>query len=424
MREELENIGKEWLSNIPENWKIDRIKDSCERVVGGGTPKSSVSEYWDEGEIIWVSPTDFSAQKGNKFISDSAKKITRLGLSKSSATLVPKGAIVMSSRASIGEPKIAAKEISTNQGFVNFVTNHKLHNNFLFYCIEGQLGSYFEEIASGTTYKELSRRMAKKEVLPIPPFTEQKAIADYLDRATKKIDRVIAIKEKQLERIEGYFQQRINEVIRQGIDNNELEPVDWMWTKRIPKKWKKGRFKDFLRLSRGVDLPKDKMVEGDFHVMGSNGSIGTHNEFTTEGPGITVGRSGSVGAINYVPEHYWAHNTCLYVYENNGNNWRYLFYFLQGIDLSSLSGGSVVGTMNRNYIHREYVAMPEKQEQDRIVTQLYVLEKKKNDTKQLIANQITTLQAYRQSLIYECVTGKKRVYEGKTKTVEALEKMN
>ena len=131
---EIQNIGKEWLNGLPEHWKFDRIKDVCEKITGGGTPKSSISKYWVDGEITWISPTDFGKQKGTKYITTSEKKITVLGVQKSSATFLPEGTVIMSSRASIGEPKIAGKEITTNQGFISYITNHKLHNNFLFYC--------------------------------------------------------------------------------------------------------------------------------------------------------------------------------------------------------------------------------------------------------------------------------------------------
>jgi type I restriction enzyme S subunit len=174
VRNELQNIGKQWVSNLPKHWKADRIKDVCENVVGGGTPKSSISEYWDDGEIIWVSPTDFSKQKGERLITDSEKKITQFGMEKSSATLIPEGTIVMSSRASIGEPKIAGKQITTNQGFISFIAGHKVQNLFLFYCIEGQLGEYFAKIASGTTFMEISRRMAKQEPIPLPHAPSRK----------------------------------------------------------------------------------------------------------------------------------------------------------------------------------------------------------------------------------------------------------
>ena len=170
MNLEIQNIGKEWLQNLPKHWKIERIKDVCERITGGGTPKSSISEYWDDGNIIWISPTDFGNQKGTKYITNSEKKITELGVQKSSAKFLPEGTVIMSSRASIGEPKIAGKEVTTNQGFISYISNYRLHNNFLFYCIEGQLGGYFQSIASGTTFMEISRRMASIETIPLPPF--------------------------------------------------------------------------------------------------------------------------------------------------------------------------------------------------------------------------------------------------------------
>jgi len=203
----------EWLGNIPEHWKVDRLKDVCERITGGGTPKSSISEYWDDGDIIWISPTDFGNQKGTKYITNSEKKITELGVQKSSAKFLPEGTVIMSSRASIGEPKIAGKEVTTNQGFISYISNYRLHNNFLFYCIEGQLGSYFQSIASGTTFMEISRRMASVENIPLPPIQEQKAIAEHLDESITKIKKIESFIKFQIETLQAYRKSLIHECV-------------------------------------------------------------------------------------------------------------------------------------------------------------------------------------------------------------------
>src|SRR5262245_30229991 len=99
MRKDPSYSTASWLSSIPSNWSIDRLKDVVPRSVGGGTPSSSDPAYWEDGEIVWVTPTDFSATTGGTLITDSERKITRAGLSASAATLLPKGAVIMASRA-------------------------------------------------------------------------------------------------------------------------------------------------------------------------------------------------------------------------------------------------------------------------------------------------------------------------------------
>lgn len=106
-----------------------------------------------------------------------------------------------------------------------------------------------------------------------------------------------------------------------------------------------------LNLRRGHDLTKEEMKTGIIPVVGSNGIIGYHNEYTTKAPCLVVGRSGSVGAVNYYNLNCWAHNTTLYTDDFKGNNPKYIYYLLLNLDLAYLHSGSVVPSLNRNYLH-------------------------------------------------------------------------
>ena len=108
---------------------------------------------------------------------------------------------------------------------------------------------------------------------------------------------------------------------------------------------------EIINLRRGHDLPIANMQEGDIPVIGSNGIIGYHNEHTTKAPCLTVGRSGSVGKLFYSEVDSWAHNTSLYVDDFKGNNPKYVFYLLHTLNLGALHSGSVVPSLNRNYLH-------------------------------------------------------------------------
>lgn len=178
-----------WLISLPSDWMADRLKDIVPRIVGGGTPSSSNPDFWD-GDMVWITPTDFSTADGNDEIATSERKITLAGLQSCSAVMVPKGAVIMASRATIGAVRIAATELATNQGFITFVCDERrLHNRFLYYVIEGFLGEYFAEIAPRTTFSEISRGAAKQEHIGFPELTEQKRIAEFLDLCCRAIDR-------------------------------------------------------------------------------------------------------------------------------------------------------------------------------------------------------------------------------------------
>jgi type I restriction enzyme, S subunit len=134
----------------------------------------------------------------------------------------------------------------------------------------------------------------------------------------------------------------------------------------IPHGWKVVRFDDFTTLQRGKDLTKSHFKSGNIPVAGSNGVIGYHDESFVKAPGVTVGRSGSCGKVNFYAEDFWAHNTSLYVRDYHGNDERFASYLLEFLDLSRFRTGASVPTLDRNSFKELPIAVPEVDEQRRI----------------------------------------------------------
>ncbi len=204
--------GIDWIGNVPAHWKVERLKDVCSDITSGGTPKTSVEEFWD-GEIIWLSPTDFQDFENSHYINNSRRRITDIGLNECSASILPIGTVIMQSRASIGAVKISSVELCTNQGFINFVTSKLLNNRYLFYLIDVYLGYYFANVATGTTFMEMSRTKAKQEKIPLPEIQEQIVIADFLDSFCNKISKEKTIIEQQIEKLKQYRKCLIHECV-------------------------------------------------------------------------------------------------------------------------------------------------------------------------------------------------------------------
>ena len=106
-----------------------------------------------------------------------------------------------------------------------------------------------------------------------------------------------------------------------------------------------------IEFQRGYDLPKSSFVDGKYPVISSNGILGYHNQFKAKGPGITIGRSGTVGLPQYIGMDFFPHNTSLYVKDFKGNDSKYIFYLLKTLRLNERKTGSGVPTMNRNHLH-------------------------------------------------------------------------
>lgn len=122
--------------------------------------------------------------------------------------------------------------------------------------------------------------------------------------------------------------------------------------------WAIRKLGDIVTFQRGHDLPKTEFINGAYPIAGSNGIIGFHNKFTTKGPSITIGRSGSLGTPYYYKNDFWAHNTVLYIKEFHKSDPKFIYYLLKTIDFSKFNSGSAVPSLNRNYIHPIEVFVP------------------------------------------------------------------
>lgn len=172
---------------IPKKWKWGRLSDYGS-IVGGGTPSTSVGEYWD-GEIPWVTPADLGKIQST-WIDRGAKFITKLGLEKSSAKKMPAGSIVYSSRAPIGRVAIAKNELCTSQGCKSFVPDPTLVDSKYAYFALTALTPEIIARASGTTFKEISGKQFGKTLIPIPPLREQLRIVEKLDKLMLEIQKL------------------------------------------------------------------------------------------------------------------------------------------------------------------------------------------------------------------------------------------
>ena len=187
---EVRCIDSEIPFDLPESWMFARLKHIGE-VIGGGTPKTNIDEYWD-GNIPWLTPADLSGYE-DMHISTGARTITELGLKSSSAQLLPENSILYSSRAPIGYIAIAANPISTNQGFKSVVPNNSTMSPYLYYCLKARTSDIIRR-ATGTTFKEISGSEMAETIVPLPPINEQQRI---FDKASQLLE-VLSTIEKSL----------------------------------------------------------------------------------------------------------------------------------------------------------------------------------------------------------------------------------
>ena len=192
--------------DIDPSWEMVELGEIGE-IISGGTPKSDEDLYW-KGDIKWLTLVDLPADESISYISDSKRKITELGLSKSSAKLIPSNSVIVSSRATIGRVGINLCEVSTNQGFKSIVIDSE---RYVPEYIATQIflkRKYMQDIATGGTFGEISKTNFMKIKIPISSLETQKEIVQKLGEERK----VIEGNKKFIEIYNQKIQDRINKV--------------------------------------------------------------------------------------------------------------------------------------------------------------------------------------------------------------------
>lgn len=194
---------------LPDSWVWVRLGD-IGKITSGGTPTSNEKSYYG-GDIIWITPADMSKQQSSPWFSNSSKKITNLGLQKSSAQLIEGNSVVYSSRAPIGYVNIVKDKFTTSQGCKS-VTPIKNSLMYIYYVLIERT----EDIkyrASGTTFKEISALEFGKTLVPLPPLEEQQEIVRILDEVLENENKVKELLELE-ERIDILEKSILNKAFK------------------------------------------------------------------------------------------------------------------------------------------------------------------------------------------------------------------
>jgi len=175
------------LGEIPQEWEVKTVADSFV-ISGGGTPSRKEDKYWNGGKIQWYSPSDLTGA-GTMFMDDSSDHITELGLAESSARLFPARSVMLTSRATIGAIAINTHEACTNQGFITCQPNERVPLYYLFHWLTENVPT-FQRMASGATFKEISRGVFKTIDFLQPPA---RLVSHFEDTAAPMAEQSLAL---------------------------------------------------------------------------------------------------------------------------------------------------------------------------------------------------------------------------------------
>lgn len=209
-------------------WEEKTIKN-LGNIVGGGTPDTTNEHYWN-GDIQWFTPTEIKS----KYISNSKRTITGLGLKKSSAKLLPIGTLLLSTRATVGDVGIALEECTTNQGFQSLIVNKSNNNEFIYNWIINNKKEFLRK-SSGSTFLEISKKEVEKIKINLPQKQEQEKIASFLSSIDKKINQL----SKKDELLQNYKKAMMQKIFSQKLRFKKEDGSDYP-------KWEEFRLKEVL----------------------------------------------------------------------------------------------------------------------------------------------------------------------------------
>lgn len=415
--------GIEWIGDIPDDWEVIKTKFLF-NVYGGSTPKVNVPEYWGD-KIIWITPGELGDDI--KIVLNSKRMLSEKGLNSCGATLAPKGSIIISNRAPIGQVCLAGRELCTNQGCKSLVAKIKLSCLFFYYFFKVQ-SEVLNMLGNGTTFMELSASDLLNFKIPFPPLKTQQKIADYLDEKCGEIDATIAKQKEIIEKLKAYKQSLISETVTKGLDKSApLKPSGIDYLGDIPNDWEVKRVKNTGKLIGGSAFPdeyqgvkneeipfiKVKSLAEDPISRNGKDSISESIRSKLNAEKFIIGSVvfAKVGAALLLQRfRILEFESCI---DNNMMGFiplviepRFFKYVTVLFDFSYFVNPGTVPSINQEQIGNIKIPFPPLKTQQKIADYLdskcsqidkYITEKQ---------NIIQKLDAYKKSLIFECVTGK------------------
>ncbi|ORN30785.1 restriction endonuclease subunit S [Lentilactobacillus parabuchneri] len=248
------------FSGFTDPWEQRKLGDVT-RIIGGGTPDSHNPQYWN-GEVNWFTPTEID---GSHYVKFSKRKITKEGLKKSSAKLLPAGSVLLTSRATIGDMAIILKPSATNQGFQSIATNANISNEFI-YAMEPKIKAYALKHAAGSTFLEISSHEVKNMKIPFPSYDEQSKLGDL----SVTIGNLIAANQDKINQL-----KQLKKLLMQKIFSQE-----WRF-KGFTDPWEQRKFESLFRKSRIKNIHL-KYSESDILSVASMEPSANHRHSSDE----------------------------------------------------------------------------------------------------------------------------------------------
>jgi type I restriction enzyme, S subunit len=433
-----QDSGIEWIGIIPSHWKVKKISRLFNIIGSGTTPNSNNEKYFD-GDIPWLLTGDLN----DSYIKNTTKRVSEKAKKEYSALkLYPENSLVMAMYgATIGKLGITTFPLTTNQaccvmGNPNSDTNMK----FVYYWLIGNRKNIIS-MSYGGGQPNISQATIKSMGISVPPIDEQDEIVNFLDEKTGEIQKLINLKKQQIQTLQQYRQSLITETVTKGLNVGvPMSDSGVEWIGEIPEHWELKKLKNMCEvylsnvdkksvkgerdvfLCNYVDVYYNDEISDDIEFMSATAKPDQVKKFTLLKDDVLITKDSESPTDIAVPS--WVSkgfNNVLCGYHlallrpSQNINGKYLFFALKSDKVRSQffprANGVTRFGLGKDAIKNGYFPVPEINEQLEIANFLTEKNQEISDMITIIKNQIEALGLYRQSLIYEAVTGKIDVQE-------------
>ena len=330
---------------------IECTLDKLGEIVGGATPSTKCEDYYG-GSIPWITPKDLSSFKG-RYITSGERNITEKGLASCSAQMMPKDAVLFTSRAPIGYVAIASQSVCTNQGFKSIVVNEKADPLFVYYLLKYNKDA-IEAMGSGTTFKEVSGKTMRAVKVRIPlDVSYQKRIAAVLDSLDTKIENNERINDNLLAQAQTLYKQ----FFPYGVQDD------------LPDGWRIGTVGEIIEIHDLKRIPlsgadRSKMEKKIYPYYGAASLMDLVDNYIFDGKYLLLGEDGTVvddagyPILQYVWGQFWVNNHAHILTGRLGYDVESLYMLFKQTPVKSIVTGAVQPKISQANLRSVQVVIP------------------------------------------------------------------
>lgn len=395
--------GIAWIGEIPEHWKVKKEK-SFQKEERPVRDNDEIVTCFRDGEVTL---------RSNRRIDGFTNAMKEVGYQG-----VRRGDLVIHNMdAFAGAIGVSDSDGKSTPVYSVCTPKNNVEANVYYYAYllrSYALGGVIQSLAKGI--RERSTDFRYKEFGDLyyqqPPIEEQQSIASYLDQKCGEIDKLITLQEEMITKLQSYKQSVITEAVTKGLDKNlPLKDSGIEWIGEIPEHWSVVKIKYLAKIKSGDSISSNEiMQEGIYEVYGGNGLMGFCNKKNVDGVNIIIGRVGALcGNVRLISESKFITDNALILNCFDNALYSYMYIMLKAANLNNLNTSNAQPLITGSKVLNVSLPIPPLSEQQSIAD---YLDQKCSEIDELISikqQKIEKLKDYKKSLIFECVTGKRKV---------------